>query len=1153
MRLRELDLVRYGKFTERRLDFGPAASGKPDLHIVYGPNEAGKSTLFSGFLDLLFGIEHYSSYGFLHPYPTMRVGGVVEAAGRTHHAFRVKRKTNTLVGADDQPLPDNLLSASLGTIDRATYRMMFSLDDDSIEQGGESILKSEGELGSLLFSASSGLPDSAAILSTLRGEADAFYRPQARKHQLSELKAELDALKVERSRLDVNAREYAALRKTLLAARERHDAAMAHRVELRMERDRLKAQLDALPLFRRLDGLRADLAKAPALPRAPAEWVADLPALRRRDIEIATRLRQLDDEARRRQDELEDLPRDEAALVLTERLNVLQETALDARYVTAARDMPARIDELSRTKTEIAACLVRLGEPGDRDPASLLLPAATNTRLQELSRQHSALQERAASARQEADAARRAEREAAGELVRLQAEGGPGTDPTVLVERLRRLRQDDCGLRLHAARQSLERLDAELADKLEALKPYSDSADDLLGLPVPAAGTIEIWRRELAALDERRLRLADRIGSETEQLAGEAARLDALTASGGAIDDRASTELRQYRQHAWEKHKAQLDATTAVIFEDALRRDDDATALRLAEAAKVADMRSLALSIADRRARLDSLREQQVSVAEGSSVLLEAVQIAAAACGLPSVMQLTQLEAWLAARLAALDVRTQQRSTRLEFDRAQADANDARETLKESLAEIGLTERLPQRLDDLIAFAENAIAQAQAAFAAGKAAREAARRAGDGLEQRLSTLAQAEDALSSWQAQWDDLLSATWLSGRPERPLPDQIAPMLAILQDLDKLVQRKADLDHRITGMRKDQVAFETAIADLADATAVDDTLATFAAMKARIADAEKHEARRAALLAECVRLEEEKRKVAAEQELHVARKRLVLEFFDCETLDEAGLRLDASREQERLYQRITEAEADLVSRLGVISIDDALALLATLDDEAVRLELVRIEALLEESDRDVSELHADMRTKEAALASIAGDDTVAALDQRRRTLLLEIEAKALGYLKLRAGLIAAEQALRLFRERHRSAMMRRASETFSHISGGEYTGLSAQADKGQEFLIANAAAGGSKLARDLSKGTRFQLYLSLRIAGYHEVAAARETLPFIADDIMETFDDGRAGRAFELMADMARVGQVIYLTHHEHLCDIARAACPEVTIHRL
>ena len=81
MRLRRLDLTRYGKFTDRRIDFGPAEPGRPDLHIVYGPNEAGKSTALSGFLDLLFGIETRSRYNFVHPYGTMRVGGRIEFAG----------------------------------------------------------------------------------------------------------------------------------------------------------------------------------------------------------------------------------------------------------------------------------------------------------------------------------------------------------------------------------------------------------------------------------------------------------------------------------------------------------------------------------------------------------------------------------------------------------------------------------------------------------------------------------------------------------------------------------------------------------------------------------------------------------------------------------------------------------------------------------------------------------------------------------------------------------------------------------------------------------------------------------------------------------------------------------------------------------------
>lgn len=410
--------------------------------------------------------------------------------------------------------------------------------------------------------------------------------------------------------------------------------------------------------------------------------------------------------------------------------------------------------------------------------------------------------------------------------------------------------------------------------------------------------------------------------------------------------------------------------------------------------------------------------------------------------------------------------------------------------------------------------------------------------------------------MASWCGEWDEALAGTWLSRQVERPLPQEIGPVLAVLQNLDKLMQKKAELDHRVAGMRRDQAAFTENVVGVAAALGEEragDVLTLFSAVRDRVAAALQKEERRLALQGNIERMEESLDSLRAEERLQGANRQRVLDFFGCGTLDEAAACLEATREEQRLRQRCSEMESDLAARLGVASAAEAEALLAELDDRELGLELARLEEAIEAADRDVSELHADVRTRERALAAVEGGDRVAELEQRRRTLLLDIESKAIGYLRLRAGVIAAEQALRLFRERHRSAMMQRASRTFMHISGGEYSGLSTQADKGQEFLIANTAAGGSKLARDLSKGTRFQLYLALRIAGYHEVAATRETLPFIADDIMETFDDGRAGRAFELMAEMADVGQVIYLTHHEHLCDIARSACPGVTIHRL
>ncbi|MCL2384917.1 MAG: hypothetical protein FWC84_03715, partial [Alphaproteobacteria bacterium] len=76
---------------------------------------------------------------------------------------------------------------------------------------------------------------------------------------------------------------------------------------------------------------------------------------------------------------------------------------------------------------------------------------------------------------------------------------------------------------------------------------------------------------------------------------------------------------------------------------------------------------------------------------------------------------------------------------------------------------------------------------------------------------------------------------------------------------------------------------------------------------------------------------------------------------------------------------------------------------------------------------------------------------------------------------------------------------------------------------------------------------------YLALRVAGYHEFARVRPPVPFIADDIMETFDDFRAEEAVRLFADMATIGQVIYFTHHQHIVAIARRICPAARMHEL
>ena len=238
MRLNRLDLVRYGKFTDKRIDLGARPQDKPDLHIIYGPNEAGKSTALAAFLDLLFGIDPRSHFNFMHPYATMRIGAILDLAGEAKEFLRVKRPHNSLLDAGEQPISEAAILGELGGIDRESYRSMFSLDDETLAAGGEGILASKGDLGQLLFSASAGLADLSRSLTELRSEADGFYKFRGRSGELSDLKDRLAVLKVERERIDTLASHYAQL----VEIRDRMTAQYEKAIG---ERGKIQSRMDA--------------------------------------------------------------------------------------------------------------------------------------------------------------------------------------------------------------------------------------------------------------------------------------------------------------------------------------------------------------------------------------------------------------------------------------------------------------------------------------------------------------------------------------------------------------------------------------------------------------------------------------------------------------------------------------------------------------------------------------------------------------------------------------------------------------------------------------------------------------------------------------------------------------------------------------------
>jgi uncharacterized protein YhaN len=1154
MRLRRLDLIRYGKFTDETIDFGSRPESGIDLHIVFGLNEAGKSTALSAYLDLLFGIEERSRYNFLHEYSAMRIGGVLELNGSEHTFTRTKQRSNSLLDATGQPISEVAITANLAGLTRDAYRTMFSLDDETLEAGGKSILESRGDLGRLLFTASAGLEHASDTLNALEAEADGLYRKQAHGTELALLKKRLADLKSRKDAMDTLASTYEALEADRLDAAQQYDRTITDRAVLAARLETIARYGRARPI---LADIRRKIARLDELPdiASPARtWTGSVADLIDDDASLRTRLSANIDEVDRLIGKIASMEVDDAILAMSERIHALAESK--ARYATAGFDLPNRRTELQILDSTVASCLAALGRSSEPDPVALLLPAATVGVVRTMVEQRSGV----------ATAVRAARDEHAAALEALQtARQRVGEERAVPAPARARL-----GAALSKARESAHRAEIRSAGEaedvgtlrwqasLERLKPWSGDSAALAAVPVPTVGQIGAWRNAASELAKISAVIAERLNEYEGNHALLAARLDALRASVDIADDEETATLRRTRDEAWARHRAALTGETADQFALVLARDDSAGAERLAKASDLADIRATKRALAAAAADLARIRQQRVQAKQDIDAQLLEIRAAAGdllgdTVDLSLARLIERVEDRISARSDALAAWEQIELAHRKAERATEAAEQLRRELQAALTSVGIASGPSDGLEAIMAIAEVFLERQRKLDAEhAEAVRMVATREDDLAARRLA-LASAERREEEWLAGITDALKGTWLANGLSASAVGSVLDQLA---ELSKSLQERDALRLRVDKMEADRAHFlveVTAVASEANESATDDAEQLAVGLAERLVQAERMREAKAALGTDLKRLQDLRASLDNETAAHERRKIETLDVFGVATLAEVVERDELLRERDGLRTAVAECEERVTAELGVESFEQARMILDAIDFDALAVEKAEGEQRLHQLDGAIQQQLIRRTRAEDKLDAIGGDSAVARLDAERRTTLLEIEDKAERYIALKLGIMSAGHALRVYRERHRSGMMARASDAFALMTRGQYSGLTTQPVKGGEVLIALQRDGQSKVADALSKGARFQLYLALRLAGYYEFAQFRPSVPFIADDIMETFDHVRSEEVFRLFGEMARAGQVVYLTHHKHLCDIAKTVVPDTLIHEL
>jgi len=131
-------------------------------------------------------------------------------------------------------------------------------------------------------------------------------------------------------------------------------------------------------------------------------------------------------------------------------------------------------------------------------------------------------------------------------------------------------------------------------------------------------------------------------------------------------------------------------------------------------------------------------------------------------------------------------------------------------------------------------------------------------------------------------------------------------------------------------------------------------------------------------------------------------------------------------------------------------------------------------------------------------------------------------------------------ERAVDQFGQENIGEMMVTIGNLLKRMTQGRYIKVEQNPD--DESFVILSQDGTQRTAAQLSTGTREQLYLAIRLAYIQHYCDQAEPLPILMDDILVNFDDHRQNSTLEVLAELSPHVQIIMLTCHQALVDKVR-----------
>ena len=1155
MRIDRLDLIAYGHFTGKSLNLSEGDSG---LHLIYGDNEAGKSTSLRALIAWLFGISARTSDNFIHSNPQLRIGGKLRLLnGKSLEFVRRKGIKGTLLKSDtDEALDDSVLLPFLPSgIDEILFTKLYGIDYGRLVEGGQELLNQSGDLGQALFSAAVGTESLREILSDLQKGADELFKPLASKPVVNQSLKRFKETQKQIKDLSIPVAEWKKLQKALastLSDLKQVEDEINDKGKEKSRLDRLNRVKGALAERRAVVARIEEMKDVLALPeqfdekrKAASENLLSATVANEKAEAKLCRLKEESESLNVRTELLEN----EGAI-----LSIYKELGAVEKMI---KDRPQQDGKRRLLRNEAKTILKSVRPDINIEDADQLRPLLKNKKwISGLAQKYGLLI-------QKKESVKVTLRDVEDEIASIKKERGDHSQSNLDLSELKAAitvahKAGDLEERLSVSQKRTSDNKAACDNELARLGRFSGTTEALLKVSIPVPETLDMFekKRDEIADDMKEYRRKERElnkeWTETEE------HLKALLLKSDVPTIAELEEARTLRNTRWHLIKQKYvenndveqeiklyasDADLVALYEqnvngadhlsDRLRLDADQVVKRADLEGKIDALKSHLRSIAE---EVKNANEAKETLQKEWTAIWKPLDIDP---GTPKEMKQWVLK--LEKLLANID------ATNAAYSETNKLA-DACQSLKKTISlqiskfdpSIDVTK---MSLEAMITLCEQRVETEESALQRKHQLEHSLDEAMRRLKRAEEKLKSIENDQASWIDEWGQAIDGLGLKSdvHPEHAT-EAFDQLVAFFDKFDK----SEELRRRIWGM--DQVAkeFEEKVFDLVhrigfkranpSATLIADQL-----------NRDLNEAREARASLKKIEIQ------ANEMTEEIENTKITIRTAQEELLalkDLAGVKTDealeiaaeSAKKKRELIQKLETLEQELTRNGDGLSIDALEKEAGESDIDAIEVELEKVSSELQALQTSRDTLRDQRQTWQNEIKAKDGSAMAANASEEGEQQLATIASGVEQYLRLQIAALILEQRIEEYRKKNQAPVLARAGELFSKLTLGSYVNLRDElADAGKPILLGVRPNEDEVSIDGMSEGSRDQLYLSLRLATLEQHLSKGEPMPFVVDDILIGFDDNRTKVCLEVLAKLADRTQVLLFTHHRRVLELA------------